>query len=406
MSNIAICHPNRLLELNKLHKVNWVDNANLPLENIQTTILQETARTSDFGSYSTKKCAFAISLKSLPYRYMGAIALVNHNLSTSAKFRATIFNEPAISYCSNVTFLPSGSFSATLDAGLGLSSSNKLKLFGFNKTATDNIVDGKYIVVNVMTYNNSTGALTASIVTTDVVASTTFDYAYVGDFSTGKTETFITNTRSWFNVWERIYATSSNQAIWRSQTFWLGIIEEEQRQSFTKIAIKFLSNNEGILHSDGSLEQPQGTHCLFEIDDSSSSDTFTDEPYIEIGRVFIGQFVRPKINVEYGNIEHGYIDNSEISASDSGTEYFYEKAKARTVSLQWNFLTEDEALGGIYDAYRSQGITREVLYTYSVDKIDNYQYARSFIGRFNQLNSITQPNVGLYGANVNIKEIL
>ena len=68
--------------------------------------------------------------------------------------------------------------------------------------------------------------------------------------------------------------------------------------------------------------------------------------------------------------------------------------------------TEDESFGGIYEASRSQGITREVLYAYDVDDKGAYQYARSFIGRFTQLNAITMPNFGQYGASINLKEIL
>jgi hypothetical protein len=184
---------------------------------------------------------------------------------------------------------------------------------------------------------------------------------------------------------------------WRSTNLWRGTIEEEQRLSFTKIHISFLKD---VLTGN----QPVGTHLHIDLDDST--ETTHPDLFIELGRLFIGQYTMPNINPEYGSISHGFQDNSEISVSNSGTEFFYEKQKARTVDIQWNYLTEDEAFGGIYEASRSQGITREVLYAYDVEDTGSYQYARSFIGRFSQLNPITQPNVGLYGSSINIKELL
>jgi hypothetical protein len=216
----------------------------------------------------------------------------------------------------------------------------------------------------------------------------------------GKTESKIVNIPAWQSVWKRIHSSGSSYLTWRSLNLWRGCIEEEQRLSFTKIHISFLKD--AITG-----EQPTGTHLHIDLNDTVESLLSPNvDKFIELGRVFIGQYSQPIINPEYGSIEHGFIDNSEITTSNSGTEFYYEKAKSRTVNVQWNHLTEDESFGGIYEASRSQGITREVLYAYDVTDTGSYQYARSFIGRFTQLNAITQPNFGQYGASINLKEIL
>jgi hypothetical protein len=395
MSNVAIAYPNRLLELNKLHNCDWVDNSILPLSNIQTPILSETARTSNFGSVGAKHCSFGISLKNLPYRTFGAIGLINHNLTTSAKCRFTVFNEPPLSYSKNALVVnATGSFSITLDTSVAsLATGTKLKFYACSSDVTN--VTTSYFYATVVSHSGVN--LTCTRDNVYVGNGTTFNLWYIGyGAQSGKTESVIINEPSWLSVWKRIYPSSSQYLTWRSKNLWRGSIEEEQRLAFTKIHISFLKDSAG--------GQPVGTHLHVDLDDST--ETLNVDMYLEVGRVFIGQYSQPEINPEYGSIDHNFMDNSELSSSNSGTEYAYEKAKARTVSVQWNHLTEDEAFGGIYEASRSQGITREVLYAYDVDDTGSYQYARSFIGRFTQLNAITQPNVGLFGASINLKEIL
>jgi len=395
MSNVAIAYPNRLLELNILHNCDWVNNSISPLSNIQTPILSETARTSNFGSIPSKHCSFGLSLKSLPYRTFGAIGLVNHNLTTSAKCRFTVFNEPALSYTKNsLSVTGSGSLSVTLDTSIAtLAVGTKLKFYACSSDTTDVSVDYFYATVT-----SHSGTALSCTFDGSYVGSGTYSLWYIGyGAQSGKTESVIVNAPEWVSVWKRIYPSNSQYLTWRSKNLWRGVIEEEQRLAFTKIHISFLTD----AISGG---QPIGTHLHVDINDAT--ETVNVDMFLEVGRVFIGQYSQPTINPEYGSIDHNFVDNSELTVSNSGTEYAYEKAKSRTVSVQWNHLTEDEAFGGIYEASRSQGITREVLYAYDVDDAGAYQYARSFVGRFTQLNAITQPNIGRFGASINLKEIL
>ena len=215
----------------------------------------------------------------------------------------------------------------------------------------------------------------------------------------------ITNQPQWLDCWQRINPIDSPNLTWRSRNFWRGTVELEIMELVTKVHISFLKSADN--------QQPLGTHLHIDIDDSQEVQTWSDGttnldylPYIEIGRVFMGGYMEANINPEYGSITHGVKDNTEFQQSDSGQKFFHEKSRARTVSVQWNHLDKDEAFGNILLSQLQQGISREVLYTYSVEKIDNYQLLQSFIGRYVDLNPIQQPNVGLYSANINLEEIL
>lgn len=401
MSNVSIAYPNRLLELNTLHNCDWVNNTISPLTNIKTPILSETARTSDFNgglNATSKHVSFGLSLKNLPYRALGAVGLINHNLSTSAQVRYTVFNEPPLTYSNNSTLnlieVSGTSKTITLATATSLAVGTKLKFFACSSSVSDT-TSGNCFKATVVSNTGSTLTFTY-----DGQQSGTGSYSlwYIG-YGTyiGKTESKIVNIPQWQSVWKRVYPSNSTYVTWRSLNLWRGGIEEEQRLSFTKITI-------GFLKDAISGDQPVGTHIHIDINDTDSNSAL--DKYIEIGRVFIGQYSQPLINPEYGSIDHSFEDTSEITTSNAGTEFYYEKAKSRTVSVQWNHLTEDEAFGGIYEASRSQGITREVLYAYDVSDTGAYQYARSFIGRFTQLSAIAQPNFGMYSTAINLKEIL
>jgi len=408
MSNVAIAYPNRMLELKTLHNCDWQDNSISPLANIETPILSETGRTSDYNGGSSaldKHCSFGVSLANLPYRTFGAIGLVNHNLTIASKVRFIVFNEPPIAYSKNtLAFNWVGGTAVTITMTVSVPTiaiGTKLKFYACSSDKADTS-SGEYFRGTVsadslgnqlsITFDGGTDGHFGDI------TSPIYSLWYIGyGAQTGQRESLIKNTPLWVNVWKRIYQSNSEFLTWNSKNLWGGTIEEEQRLSFTKINISFLKDSV-------SGNQPVGSHIHIDINDTDVS-LMTDK-FIELGRVFIGQYSQPTINPEYGAIDHNFIDNSELTTANSSTEYAYEKAKARIVSVQWNHLTEDEAFGGIYEASRSQGITREVLYAYDVDDTGSYQYARSFIGRFTQLNAITIPNPGQYGASINLKEIL
>jgi hypothetical protein len=404
MSNVAIAHPNRLLEQKQLHYKSADWNTALPLTNILTDVLPETARTTS----STKRTSFGISLSALPYRNLNAIALVNHNLSTSAKLRFTVFNEPPIDYVYQTITTTGGLTTVTVTASnLKTTSLNgrTLRMYAVSNNRNHSFYN-KYFEGVCSSHNLTTGSFTLTLTQDVTLGVATLDTWIVYDLGIGATKgVSIQNQPTWLDCWQRIYPTNSEQLTWRSRNFWRGTVELEIMELVTKVHISFLSA--------GTQQQVLGTHLHIDIDDSLEQPTYSDGsnnpnyfPYIEIGRVFMGGYLEARINPEYGSITHGVKDNTEFQQSDSGQKFFHEKSRARTASIQWNHLDKDEAFGSILLSQLQQGISREVLYTYSVEKIDTYQLLQSFIGRYVDLNPIQQPNVGLYSASINLEEIL
>ncbi len=189
-------------------------------------------------------------------------------------------------------------------------------------------------------------------------------------------------------VWPIV--TPQKNMAWNSSNFWLGTIEEEQRQSYTPLATYFAAVNKG------------GRFIEIIITDTANANG-----YLQICRLFVGQWIEPAINPNYGNINHGYIDSTETQeVPTAGTEYFYGHPKKRTVMLTWQDLSLSDAFSGVYDAYRSQGVSQEVLYAYSKNALDPNHYARRFLGRFSSLDPIGMPYFNAYSASLNIQEIL
>lgn len=409
MSNVTFVFPNRAREYQKLHRVNWTDNANLPIENLLTEVLPETARTTDFALYSDKRASIAISLPAVPYRTIGAIALANHNLSLSAKIRVSVFNEPAICYVNQAMTISTGTKTFTIptaDAPPGSLIGKTLKLFGVNNVSTETKT-GEFVSGNVTAHDGS-GVITLNV--TSVSGSGSYNYWYVGN-STNK-EIEIVNQPAWLQAWQRVFQTSSDEVQFRSRNFWRGTVEEEQREEYTHLRVI-------PIYKKNSTEQAVGTHVHIDIDDSSTPDFYggvpnaSYQPFIEIGYLMFGQCWTSTNNPEYGSVKHGYEDPSEKQESDSGQEFWHEKQKRRTVNIGFNLLDKNEAFGKVYEMQRQQGLSRPVIYLFSkgenidgVDFVDKYHFAQSFIGRLTDLSPIGQPHFGYYDANINIKEML
>lgn len=393
MSNIMLCHPNRLLENTAILSTPSEWSTTLPLSNILSPILQKKARTKTFATGVPATAWFAINLQKVPDRYMGAASIINHNMTTFAQIRFTVYKHAPYFY-SQSTVTVASTMTFTVPAGNIIPAGSTVTIYPHS---SDPSVVTSYKLTGTVSggLTLSGTSLTVNINSIPTGASgRIFSNWYIGD-----AKAIQINTPAWAKVWTRVFSTTSTQAIWNSTNFWSGLVEEEQRNTYTKIHIS-------QLYSTGATsvkEQAYGTHMSIEMYDPSQP---SNANFIDFGRLFIGQFTAPVVNPEYGSVEFGYVDNSEMQQANNGTKYFYEKQKTRTVSMSWNHLDIDEALGGIYDAYRAQGISREILYVYSLSPFEPYIYAKSFLGRFTSLNPINQPNPGLYSASVNIEEIL
>lgn len=200
------------------------------------------------------------------------------------------------------------------------------------------------------------------------------------------TKAILRNSPAWEKVWPRVY--QSTALIWTATNWWYGRAEEEQRLSFTHLYTYFTDSN------------VESKYIEIEISDSTNA-----AGYFEIGRIFIGQVLQPTINPEYGKINYGYIDQTEVAEATDGTEYFYQKRKRRTVNFSLNHMTLDEAFGAAYDSFRAQGISGEILHAFS--KVPTtYSYARTFLSRYSAMDSIGFPYINAYEVNFQLREVV
>jgi hypothetical protein len=189
----------------------------------------------------------------------------------------------------------------------------------------------------------------------------------------------------YIDVWPSIY--SSEQLEWEYTNYWEGTISQEDLDDFTPL-FSFVTTQLIIPVS-----------IKVEIRDTANMDG-----YLEFGRVFLGEAFQPNINMEFG-AQIGYSINTEIEQAQDNTEYYDRKRPRRTVSFVLNALTQDEAFSKVYTLQRTQGIDKEVFFVYK-NQQDAVMFSRTFIGRLQQPDPISQPYFDRYSAPINIIEII
>jgi hypothetical protein len=134
-----------------------------------------------------------------------------------------------------------------------------------------------------------------------------------------------------------------------------------------------------------------------EIDDTTNPDG-----YVQLGRVFIGPAWQPEFNMSFGN-GIAWETSTEVQTTLGDVEYFNEKNPLRVVNFTMDWLTEDEAMEGVFEIMRRAGVNKEVLYIYAPDDT-THALRRRFIGRLRKLNQIEHPNIAQHTAAFEIKE--
>ncbi len=207
------------------------------------------------------------------------------------------------------------------------------------------------------------------------------------------------STANYF-AWPVIYAADRGLIPWENKNFWRGTVEEDQRKSYTHLAVYYAPSDQ-ICKS-----------VTIAITDTSNADN-----YLEIGRIFLGRTVEPEYNPDYGDISQGYIDLTEIQRA-VGTKYFYVQPKMRTLDILLKNLNQTEALSGFYDAQREVGVSGELLYAFSKPEYissanininmttDKNFYARTFMANFAQLDPVTTAYFDGYSTAIKLEEII
>ena len=144
------------------------------------------------------------------------------------------------------------------------------------------------------------------------------------------------------------------------------------------------------------------------------TNTSNPDTYLELGRVFVGQLFEPANGVDYGDVSHGLIDNSQTNKTPTGIKFFLPQAKARTAAAEFKHLTSAESLV-LRAAQRTHGTTEEVVYVfkrpvYSVSGgvlvQDAESFEHQFLGTFSELSALRYPYHAAVSGGVAVEEII
>ena len=384
-SNISLSYPNRIDECTITETTATTWNSSLPLSNIQNPVIKRVARSNIGYRTSTLKI-------NLPYepRNIGVISLINHNLTTNAKVRFVGYS--GLDFTGEVRFDSGAEFRAwtiLYPIYSNYSAGEKVPWESRNWWLGSIEEEQRKSYTSMATYYPDQNAMVRSVKIiindTPTVSATSTTSVTVG---TGD-KTFTVNTGLNFIAGQEItiYKTSTNT-------------------TFVSGKIKSYDSSTGALVLNSTSYGGTGAHSAWSI--------INGENFIEIGRIFLGRTIEPRINPEYGDLSQGYVDLTEIQRSIDNTKYYYIKPKMRTLSCVLKHLDKEEAFSGFYDAQREVGLSGELLYSYSKPEyigninitVDKNFYARTFLCNFSELNPIDNPYFNGFQTSLKLEEIV
>jgi len=191
---------------------------------------------------------------------------------------------------------------------------------------------------------------------------------------------------------------AENDPHWDVHTYAAAIVDTERMTDMAATMIYFLPTN---------LE---ANKVILTITDTSNPDT-----YVEIGRLFVGQQLKPAINIEWGGVSWGHVDFSEIQVTRNRIKYAYEHPVIRTASVQFKNLTGGEAIGGAWTAQRIAGLTGEIIVAPDIPDytdisgtlaVDTNWFQRAFMGNYSALDPLTNPYIDFNAIGFTVDEVI
>jgi hypothetical protein len=384
-SNVSLSYPNRISESNITETTATTWNSTLPLSNVQNPVIKRVARTNIGYRTSTLKL-------NLPYepRSIGVMSLINHNLTTNAKVRFIGYS--GLDFTGDIRFDSGAEFRAwtiLYPIYSNYAASDKIPWESRNWWLGSIEEEQRKSYTSMATYYPDENAMVRSIKIiindTPTISATSTTSVTVGTGS----KSFTVNTGLNFIAGQEItiYKTSDNT-------------------TFVSGKITSYNSSTGALVLNSTSYGGTGAHSAWSV--------INGENYIEIGRIFLGRTIEPKLNPEYGDLSQGYIDLTEIQRSIDNTKYYYIKPKMRTLSCVLKHLDKDEAFSGFYDAQREVGLSGELLYAYSKPEyigsinitVDKNFYARTFLCNFSELSPIENPYFNGFQTALKLEEIV
>jgi hypothetical protein len=384
-SKVSLSYPNRCdeCEISDDNPADW--STTLPLTNIQNKVLKRVARTLT-GIRAT------VLKVNLPYesRNIGVVSIINHNFTTSAKVRFIGYSE--LDFGGDVRF----------DSGANFRAWTILHPIYANGQAGEVIPwesrnwwsgtieeEQRKGYTSMCTYYPTDNQMIRSV-------------KIVIDDTTTPATTSITNVTVGLGDKTFIVGTGLTLIAGKEIT----IYKTSDMGTFVSGKIKSYNSSTGALVLNATMYGGTGSHNAWSL--------ITGDNYLQIGRIFLGRTVEPRINPVYGDIQQGYVDLTEIQRSIDNTKYFYVKPKMRTVSLVLKSLSQEEAFSGFLDAQREVGLSGELLYTYSKPEyigdinmtVDKNFFARTMLCNFSELSPIDNPFVGRFQTALKLEEIV
>lgn len=145
----------------------------------------------------------------------------------------------------------------------------------------------------------------------------------------------------------------------------------------------------------------------------SIDDTANAAGFIQVGRLFVGDFFQPAKGVEYGDLSQSVTDMSELISTPSGVNFSYQLPTLRSASVAWKVLSSAELIT-LHDLQRTHGKTDELIfirqrpaYTDVSGELlqDLLSASMSFMGNAVELDPLTSTFFGAYAGGIGIREI-
>jgi hypothetical protein len=189
----------------------------------------------------------------------------------------------------------------------------------------------------------------------------------------------------WRDAWPSLYASLSLD--WQADNWWSGRYTEADRAGYIWTTIF------------SATVTTAARYWLFEFDDQANV-----AGYIQLGRIFIGEAWQPKVNIALG-ATLGWNDETQITSSLSGTEYFDKRRPYRVSTFETNFMDQDDALGKALDIKRRLGLSGEAVFQFDPDDTTQ-SLRRQFYGRLRELTPIEYPYPTINNTAWEIKETI
>lgn len=158
---------------------------------------------------------------------------------------------------------------------------------------------------------------------------------------------------------------------WESDNFWLGTYSREDIEGFTSVSTHVMDDAVAARFWRISIIDP-----------------LNDDGFVEIGRVFMGPAIQPRINYSWG-ASLGYEISTAVEMALGGAEFFDVREPVRVFRFTLEWMQDDEAFGKLLELVRRAGIHGEVFVIPDPDDEFN-GLRRNFMGRFRQLSPLEQ----------------